>query len=341
LIRGEKKVFRKKINLIGEVAVPADAMIDVDVVVKRLEEKIVEFEQLTEFYERNTKNKLTFLPVNDSTDYYEIENRTLPASNTKDDLRIATPQKDHLKRLLKNVTKDVIIKRISKDRPKQEAIKNSEPEHLVLSTIKESNDNLNAEAKSDPAKLIESLKKAKQEADDKVKTDHFCKICNKYFSKAYSLTRHNFLHTGIRPYTCPYCNHQFVQRSDLDRHASSVHGSYLKYHCHLCNKKFKTRGALKCHVVYHQVSKPLRCHIDGCTKKFRSRKMLRIHQIVAHLPKDKNYTCDYCDKKFVNWEYLKTHINAHIPGGSRFIPKNKLELKLHHNLLMSKRLKKV
>uniref|UniRef100_A0A1I7X4M2 Zinc finger protein n=1 Tax=Heterorhabditis bacteriophora TaxID=37862 RepID=A0A1I7X4M2_HETBA len=42
--------------------------------------------------------------------------------------------------------------------------------------------------------------------------------CNKRFANKFLLKKHQFIHTGLRPHTCPYCNKRFNRKDNLLRH---------------------------------------------------------------------------------------------------------------------------
>ncbi|KAK7008179.1 hypothetical protein SK128_021003 [Halocaridina rubra] len=54
----------------------------------------------------------------------------------------------------------------------------------------------------------------------------FCEVCGKIFqgrSRKWKLNRHMFLHTGEKPFQCPYCSHRANQRNNLRIHIRSKH----------------------------------------------------------------------------------------------------------------------
>ncbi|CAD6188976.1 unnamed protein product [Caenorhabditis auriculariae] len=54
------------------------------------------------------------------------------------------------------------------------------------------------------------------EADKPFTCEH--NNCNKRFANKFLLKKHQFIHTGLRPHTCPYCNKKFNRKDNLLRH---------------------------------------------------------------------------------------------------------------------------
>ncbi|KXN68023.1 hypothetical protein CONCODRAFT_42181 [Conidiobolus coronatus NRRL 28638] len=60
-------------------------------------------------------------------------------------------------------------------------------------------------------------------ANQDAETSEFkCKICLKAFNSKNSLTRHERIHTGLRPYSCTICNKNFGRKDILEGHKMSI-----------------------------------------------------------------------------------------------------------------------
>ena len=138
---------------------------------------------------------------------------------------------------------------------------------------------------------------------------HICKICDKNFTKQFSLNRHMQLHTGEKAHKCSICRKAFIQKTDMERH-ETTHSDTLNFLCTAegCGKKFKTKKNLTCHVMTHSKERPYKC--QHCDKDFKIKRLWRFHE---GLHKDtKPFNCDICGKGFPAKPYIKSHLKTHI-----------------------------
>lgn len=138
---------------------------------------------------------------------------------------------------------------------------------------------------------------------------YICKVCDKNFTKQFSLNRHMQLHTGEKPHKCSVCRKAFIQKTDMERH-ETTHSASLNFNCNFkdCNKRFKTKKNLNCHAVTHSTDRPYKCR--HCEKDFKVKRLWRFHE---GLHKDtKPYNCDICGKGFPAKPYIKSHLKTHI-----------------------------
>ena len=109
--------------------------------------------------------------------------------------------------------------------------------------------------------------------------DQQCEICNKVFTRKYSLAKHiKIVHEGVKNHECETCGKSFGISSELKKHIARVHEGIKKYKCQYCNARFSEKANLANHIR-------------------------RIHE-----KKKINYTCEFCEEVFTRKDYVKAHI---------------------------------
>ncbi|CAH1778178.1 unnamed protein product, partial [Owenia fusiformis] len=61
------------------------------------------------------------------------------------------------------------------------------------------------------------------QCDSQTTRKYTCMLCCKSFNSGSSLSRHKKIHTGEKPFICPYCNKSFRQKPHLQYHIKGKH----------------------------------------------------------------------------------------------------------------------
>ena len=76
---------------------------------------------------------------------------------------------------------------------------------------------------------------------EKIKENHKCYICPKYYETKSGLNEHvKTIHTNEKPHRCDKCDMAFVHASYLKMHQKVDHDGE-RYNCELCSAQYKSR----------------------------------------------------------------------------------------------------
>uniref|UniRef100_A0A1B0D259 Uncharacterized protein n=1 Tax=Phlebotomus papatasi TaxID=29031 RepID=A0A1B0D259_PHLPP len=143
----------------------------------------------------------------------------------------------------------------------------------------------------------------------KRKRKYYCRVCKKNLKNGYQLDQHNRKHQGI-PCICQFCQVEFSDRANLNRHIRTVHEKRRDYVCNICEKSFSQSTERNAHMWIHEDTKK---DCDVCHKTFKSQRSLEMHKW-RHIPPEER-TEDMQKRLLRKYKYakrnqMKTHVCA-------------------------------
>ncbi|XP_076822141.1 uncharacterized protein LOC143468680 isoform X2 [Clavelina lepadiformis] len=139
----------------------------------------------------------------------------------------------------------------------------------------------------------------------------FCDKCNYVGKLRHHLTKHYYMHTGARPYSCSHAGCDFRTRDhrNLKQHEIMKHRKPGELVCRACRFVTTNSNDWEVHqAMYHM--KEYKC--KECDFKSRSTSSIRRHRLAKHTADDKKrYPCTLCPYKTNFRECLQKHLLTH------------------------------
>ncbi|XP_039306382.1 zinc finger protein 852-like isoform X3 [Solenopsis invicta] len=150
----------------------------------------------------------------------------------------------------------------------------------------------------------------------RIHSGHNCNRCNKVFEKRVDLTKHLQETHGLKlpskpnlnkDYICRYCGKKLRSYISLTDH-ERIHTGEKPYNCSKCERSFRSYTARWTHLQHHLKSMFV---CEHCGKSYSYKRSLALHTL-THLPmEDRKYECNICKKRFMRNAHLIIHQRIH------------------------------
>ncbi|CAG5122206.1 unnamed protein product [Candidula unifasciata] len=88
-----------------------------------------------------------------------------------------------------------------------------------------------------------------------------CEVCGRGFAEKYTMNRHMFTHTRIKPYSCSKCKMSFARSDGLAKHIAAGHRRVDSHHCDVCGGTFSSELSFEQHRREYGNTLPFVCNL--------------------------------------------------------------------------------
>ncbi|XP_038206195.1 zinc finger protein 2-like [Zerene cesonia] len=119
--------------------------------------------------------------------------------------------------------------------------------------------------------------------------------------------------TPLKVFQCDHCNKKFKTKPAIKRHLS-IHDKLTSYSCSQCNKYFSNHIYLAAHAKRQHPNWNIHFMCNICDKAFLLKSNLK-HHLACHSRNEKMFKCIYCKEKYYEQHSLIEHEKQHLVDG--------------------------
>uniref|UniRef100_A0A336N6E3 CSON007547 protein n=1 Tax=Culicoides sonorensis TaxID=179676 RepID=A0A336N6E3_CULSO len=142
------------------------------------------------------------------------------------------------------------------------------------------------------------------------RNSHSCSECGKTYCSSGRLTSHiNLAHSkNGEEFICHLCQKKFTSKGNLSYHLTTHQPNLHSMQCKVCLKWLKNKICLRKHMIQHS-EKKFKCHL--CSEYQTVNKQCLVNHIRIKHSEEKRFACEVCEKSFKLKNTLMNHLRQH------------------------------